>query len=227
LNALIERTDITLTAEGLLSRPVKEIAPQLLDGLTALGSESIKVGHYQATSSDGMKTWMKIHSIEIAAKEFSAYVQEVSRHPNEGKITLQGTKFDMKTDKFYLVDFDISSHHPQFLEDFTQTLFLFPGMLPGGKHCMTHAVLKSSRSIMLPLMYLGPPSVSTSLHKDGYGTVDSGHLCLQGWNKCAFFHGWRRLGRRQQLWKFQGQQYVQKKSPMRKMHKPFPGPRRR
>jgi hypothetical protein len=36
---------------------------------------------------------------------------------------------------------------------------------------------------MLPLMYLGPPSVSTSLHEDGYGTVDSGHLCLQGWNE--------------------------------------------
>jgi hypothetical protein len=180
---MMERTDITLIVEGLLSRPVEEIARQLLDGLTTLGSENVKVGHYQATSSDGMETWTKISTMEIAAKEFSAYVQEVSRHPNEGKITLQGTDFDMKTDKFYLIDFDISSHHPQFLEEFSRNLFLFPEMLPGGKHCMTHAVPKPSRSIMLPLMYLGPPSVSTSLHEDGYGTVDSGHLCLQGWNE--------------------------------------------
>jgi predicted nucleic acid-binding Zn-ribbon protein len=180
---MMERTDITLIVEGLLSRPVEEIARQLLDGLTALGSENVKVGHYQATSSDGVKTWTKIRTMEVAAKEFSAYVQEVSRHPNEGKITLQGAEFDIKTDKFYLIDFDISSHHPQFLEDFSRKLFLFPQMLPGGKHCMTHAVPKPSRSIMLPLMYLGPPSVSTSLHEDGYGTVDSGHLCLQGWNE--------------------------------------------
>jgi hypothetical protein len=36
---------------------------------------------------------------------------------------------------------------------------------------------------MGPYTYLTPPGGFTSFHQDGYGTVDSGHTCLTGYNE--------------------------------------------
>lgn len=32
-------------------------------------------------------------------------------------------------------------------------------------------------------MYITPPAAFTHFHQDGFGTVDSGHLCLTGYNE--------------------------------------------
>jgi len=36
---------------------------------------------------------------------------------------------------------------------------------------------------MGPNLYITPPGSFTHFHQDGYGTVDSGHLCLSGYNE--------------------------------------------
>ena len=36
---------------------------------------------------------------------------------------------------------------------------------------------------MGPNLYCTPPGSFTQMHQDGHGTVDSGHLCLSGFNK--------------------------------------------
>ena len=36
---------------------------------------------------------------------------------------------------------------------------------------------------MGPNLYVSPPGSFTSLHQDGFGTVDSGHQCLCGYNE--------------------------------------------
>jgi hypothetical protein len=34
-----------------------------------------------------------------------------------------------------------------------------------------------------PHLYITPPGSFTKFHRDGGGTVDSGHLCLEGYNE--------------------------------------------
>jgi len=36
---------------------------------------------------------------------------------------------------------------------------------------------------MGPNYYLTPPGGFTQFHQDGYGSVDSGHLCVEGYNE--------------------------------------------
>ena len=36
---------------------------------------------------------------------------------------------------------------------------------------------------MGPNLYITPPGSFTHFHQDGFGTVDSGHLCLAGYNE--------------------------------------------
>ena len=40
---------------------------------------------------------------------------------------------------------------------------------------------------MGPNVYLTPPGSFTHFHQDGYGTVDSGHQCLTGYNEVVMF----------------------------------------
>lgn len=45
---------------------------------------------------------------------------------------------------------------------------------------------------MGPNLYITPPGTFTRFHQDGFGTVDSGHLCMAGYNEVVMF---RRLPR--------------------------------
>ena len=36
---------------------------------------------------------------------------------------------------------------------------------------------------MGPILYLSPPGSFTQFHQDGYGSVDSGHQCIEGYNE--------------------------------------------
>ena len=46
---------------------------------------------------------------------------------------------------------------------------------------------------MGPNLYITPPASFTQFHQDGFGTVDSGHLCLSGANEVVML---RRLSQR-------------------------------
>ena len=49
---------------------------------------------------------------------------------------------------------------------------------------------------MGPNAYLTPPGSFTQVHQDGHGTVDSGHLCLTGYNEVVML---RRLPERHKM----------------------------
>ena len=46
---------------------------------------------------------------------------------------------------------------------------------------------------MGPNLYITPPASFTLFHQDGFGTVDSGHLCISGYNEVVML---RRLPER-------------------------------
>ena len=50
-------------------------------------------------------------------------------------------------------------------------------MLPGSKNCVMNSVNINARPFIGPNLYMRPPGSFTNFHQDGYGTVDSGHLC--------------------------------------------------
>lgn len=45
-------------------------------------------------------------------------------------------------------------------------------------------------------MYMSPPGGFTHLHQDGHGSVDSGHLCIDGYNEVLIM---RRLPERHKI----------------------------
>lgn len=54
-------------------------------------------------------------------------------------------------------------------------------------------VTSTARPFMGPNMYVTPPAAFTHFHQDGHGTVDSGHLCISGYNEVVLL---RRLTER-------------------------------
>jgi len=58
---------------------------------------------------------------------------------------------------------------------------------------MMNCVNPNGRPFMGPNLYVTPPSSFTHFHQDGHGTVDSGHLCLSGYNEVVML---RRLPER-------------------------------
>eukprot|EP00571_Detonula_confervacea_P000867 CAMPEP_0172328380 /NCGR_PEP_ID=MMETSP1058-20130122/60322_1 /TAXON_ID=83371 /ORGANISM="Detonula confervacea, Strain CCMP 353" /LENGTH=2122 /DNA_ID=CAMNT_0013045493 /DNA_START=119 /DNA_END=6484 /DNA_ORIENTATION=+ len=99
---------------------------------------------------------------------------------------------NVDNEALYMIDVDMVKLLPQAFEDL-QRNFKLPGILPGGSHCMMNAVNANGRPFMGPNLYITPPSSFTHFHQDGHGTVDSGHLCLSGYNEVVML---RRLTER-------------------------------
>jgi hypothetical protein len=110
--------------------------------------------------------------------------------------------FDLN-DVLYMLDYDMKSKLPDHHNDFLSS-FLFPEILPGGELCAMATVPASAHPNMGPNLYITPPGSFTRFHQDGKkipplnlfrnmytnhlcwkgsGTVDSGHLCLTGYNE--------------------------------------------
>ena len=99
---------------------------------------------------------------------------------------------DVKKTVLYMIDFDMEKLLPTLKEDFVSS-FKLRETMPGGAHCMMHCVNSNGRPFMGPNMYITPPGSFTHFHQDGHGTVDSGHLCLSGYNEVVML---RRLPER-------------------------------
>jgi hypothetical protein len=82
----------------------------------------------------------------------------------------------------YMIDYDLVKLLPKLHQDLVEK-FTCPDLLPGGEHCMMHEVTSAGRPFMGPNFYVTPPASFTHFHQDGHGTVDSGHLCLSGYNE--------------------------------------------
>ena len=85
-------------------------------------------------------------------------------------------------DVLYLIDYDMEKLLPPLREDFSKA-FKAPAFLPGGEECMMNNINTNGRPSMGPNFYVTPPASFTAFHQDGHGTVDSGHVCLSGYNE--------------------------------------------
>jgi hypothetical protein len=119
-----------------------------------------------------------------------------------------GSKLTCKNDGseeiLYLIDYPLATFFK--LQQNFMGQFIIPHILPGGDECLTNCVSihciifsyhmfvtninilviqSSARDLagMGPLLYMGVGGAHTKFHEDGSGTVDSGHLCLCGFNE--------------------------------------------
>jgi hypothetical protein len=49
-------------------------------------------------------------------------------------------------------------------------------------------------------MYITPPASFTHFHQDGHGTVDSGHLCIKGYNEVVMLRRLTERHKKHALW---------------------------
>jgi hypothetical protein len=59
---------------------------------------------------------------------------------------------------------------------------------------------------MGPNLYVTPPASFTHFHQDGHGTVDSGHLCISGFNEVIMLRRLTERHKRHALWILSGKQ---------------------
>ena len=59
---------------------------------------------------------------------------------------------------------------------------------------------------MGPNLYVTPPASFTHFHQDGHGTVDSGHLCISGFNEVVMLRRLTERHKKHALWILSGKQ---------------------
>lgn len=57
---------------------------------------------------------------------------------------------------------------------------------------------------MGPNLYVTPPASFTHFHQDGHGTVDSGHLCISGFNEVVMLRRLTERHKKHALWVLSG-----------------------
>jgi hypothetical protein len=107
------------------------------------------------------------------------------------------------TSALYLIDMDIKRSMPSIYDNFIES-FDLPAVLPGGSNCMMNDVTSSARPFMGPNMYITPPAAFTHFHQDGHGTVDSGHLCIHGYNEIIMLRRLTERHKKHALWILSG-----------------------
>jgi len=65
-------------------------------------------------------------------------------------------------------------------------------------------VTPSARPPMGPNLYVTPPAPFTHSHQDGHGTVDSGHLCIGGYNGVVMLRRLTERHKEHALWILSG-----------------------
>ncbi|KAL7537548.1 hypothetical protein ACHAXR_007900, partial [Thalassiosira sp. AJA248-18] len=153
-----------------------------------------KKGWYSMKVSDYFHYLEQRRSVKSAKLGSSKGDECLSLSENFAFTDSDGTEKSVNVDKeaLYMIDVDMVKLLPQAFEDL-QRNFKLPGILPGGSHCMMNAVNANGRPFMGPNLYITPPASFTHFHQDGHGTVDSGHLCLSGYNEVVML---RRLTER-------------------------------
>jgi len=102
-----------------------------------------------------------------------------------------------------MIDVDMKRLTPLLNENFLES-FELPAVLPGGSHCMMNSVTPDARPFMGPNLYVTPPASFTHFHQDGHGTVDSGHLCISGYNEVVMLRRLTERHKKHALWILSG-----------------------
>ncbi|GKY91915.1 hypothetical protein MPSEU_000163100 [Mayamaea pseudoterrestris] len=89
---------------------------------------------------------------------------------------------DVRTEAIYMTDVELPTFVHRLSGGFHK-FFKMPQILPGGRWCIMNAMRPTARPFMGPNLYISPPGGFTHIHQDGHGSVDSGHLCIDGYNE--------------------------------------------
>ena len=203
---MLERNDITVISEGLLSTQDLDSKMWGLDYLNdVLGQEYYhKFRRFDTTKDKGgfekCREVDKLYSMRVGD-----YIQYLIKRQKVLEENWVDTSFaftdhegslltiqNVGVSAIYLIDLDIIKLLPCLYSNFLES-FRYPGVLPGGALCMMNSVTSNARPFMGPNLYVTPPAAFTHFHQDGHGTVDSGHLCLNGYNEVVML---RRLTER-------------------------------
>lgn len=104
-----------------------------------------------------------------------------------------------------MIDVDMKRLTPLLNQNFLES-FELPAVLPGGSHCMMNSVTPDAQPFMGPNLYVTPPASFTHFHQDGHGTVDSGHLCISGFNEVVMLRRLTERHKKHALWILSGKQ---------------------
>ena len=72
--------------------------------------------------------------------------------------------------------------------------------------CLRLQVTPDAQPFMGPNFYMTPPASFTHFHQDGHGTVDSGHLCISGYNEVIMLRRLTERHKKHALWILSGKQ---------------------
>mmetsp|Transcript_2478 Transcript_2478/g.3628 ORF Transcript_2478/g.3628 Transcript_2478/m.3628 type:complete len:969 (-) Transcript_2478:1192-4098(-) len=193
---MLERNDIAVISEGLVS--TESLDPELwkLQHMqNSLGKEYYHKFRRFDTSLDqnGFENCKEVDS--LLSMKIEDYIEYLNKRQNHLSQKLEDPSFtfidhegkektinDVGISALYMIDMDMIKSLPGLHSNFMKS-FRFRDLLPGGSYCMMNKVAPNARPFMGPNMYVTPPASFTHFHQDGHGTVDSGHLCLNGYNE--------------------------------------------
>jgi hypothetical protein len=186
---LMERDDVTLISEGLLDSGM-DIT---IDGI---------VNEFRTSFYHKFKRFERRHDgtmeergegfLSMKMEDFQSYLSMRSKCL-ENLNELKGFKFvdnagithsiaDVTTTSLYLLDLYMPRYTHRMFDEF-KLEFKLSSCLPGGRHCMTSSLPEDSRRALGPNAYISAPDAYTHFHRDGHGTVDSGHFVVSGYNE--------------------------------------------
>jgi len=200
---MMERTDITVISENLaygLNSKLWNLA-YIKGFVDKEFHHKIRTFEKQNSRKDSTPTCTLIEKNGFLSMQMSDFINYLEKRcSDDADRTFSFTPFMCDSPKeinvddigLYLIDYDLVKLLPRCYEIF-KTTFKLTNLLPGGLNCMMNSVNQGGRPFMGPNLYITPPDTFTHFHQDGFGTVDSGHLCLNGYNEVVML---RRLPER-------------------------------
>uniref|UniRef100_A0A7S4EEL1 DUF6824 domain-containing protein n=1 Tax=Pseudo-nitzschia australis TaxID=44445 RepID=A0A7S4EEL1_9STRA len=220
---MYERDDITVISRGLLN--MSKVDPSLwsLEYLrTCIGREFYhKFRRFDRTVDENgiVSNTEKDTLYSMRFEDYAQYCDNresyLKERNSDSSSTVEEPEFTFEdhqgkthtlgvwTSALYMIDFDMNRLTPLLNENFLKS-FELPAVLPGGSHCMMNSVTADARPFMGPNLYVTPPASFTHFHQDGHGTVDSGHLCISGFNEVVMFRRLTERHKKHALWILSG-----------------------
>ncbi|KAL3915235.1 MAG: hypothetical protein SGILL_005745 [Bacillariaceae sp.] len=218
---LQERDDITVISRGLLD--LASLDPSLWN-LNYLGRAREDEFYHKfrrfdrSLDKDGFERYVerdRLYSMRF--KDFVRYceLRKTNEENRKSDLSIDEAVFtfvdhagkehslQVWTSALYLIDMDMKRLFPMLYDNFMES-FQLPAVLPGGSNCLMNHVTPSARPFMGPNLYVTPPASFTHFHQDGHGTVDSGHLCIHGYNEVIMLRRLTERHKKHALWILSG-----------------------
>lgn len=221
---MMERHDVSVIMDGLLKNSFVERThvDRLLTAFGSAVYHKFRLFDRKTDGRGKQYFKERKRDAKMTIAEFRRYIHLVERgQSGQFEFTDSNNKLctaDAKDTAVYMIDCDLSQFLPRVNAEY-KSAFRLPEFLPGGAACMMNAVCccrnriqlailtltlcilsyytklpENARPFMGPNMYLAAGGAFTILHQDGFGSVDSGHTNLAGYNEVVML---RRLSERE------------------------------